>query len=114
LSGDPLPGDSAKVLRVQLDGDPQKAVEPGKEPDTLLTRLDAEALLRDKHALRQAMMTGGEFNVEPEAGAPGGLKPFGVSARYTTADFFPMFRTPFLYGQGWSAADDRPTRRWSC
>jgi putative ABC transport system permease protein len=106
LSGDPLPGESAKLLRVQLDGDPTKTPEPGAEPDTLLTRLDAEALLRDRHALRQAMMVGGAFNVEPEAGAPGGLKPFGVSARYTTADFFPMFRTPFLYGQGWSAADD--------
>lgn len=104
LSGDPLPGDSARVLRVQVDAGPAEDIS--KEPDTLLTRFDAEALLRDRHAVRQAMMTGGAFNVEPEADSPGGLKPFEVTARYTTADFFPMFRTPFLYGQGWSAADD--------
>ena len=106
LSGDPLPDDSAKVLRVQLDAGPAEEVLPGKEPDTLVSRMDAEALLRDRHAVRQAMMTGGGFNVEPEVGAAGELKPFEASARYTTADFFPMFRTPFLYGQGWSAADD--------
>ena len=106
LSGDPLPGDSAKVLRVQLDADPAAPLTPGHEPDTQLTRLDAEALLRDRHAVRQAMMSGGGFNVEPDADSPGGLKPFEVSARYTSADFFPMFRVPFLYGQAWSAADD--------
>ena len=106
LSGDPLPGDSARLLRVQLDADPSKALTPDKEPDTLVTRLDAETWLRDKHGVRQAMMTGGGFNVEPEADSPGGLKPFEVSARYTTADFFPMFHVPFLYGQAWSATDD--------
>jgi putative ABC transport system permease protein len=106
LSGDPLPGQSANVLRVQLDADAMANYAPGKDPDTQLTRFDAEALLRDRHGERQAMMTGGAVNVEPAADAPGGLKPFESSARYTTADFFAMFRTPFLYGQGWSAADD--------
>jgi len=94
------------VLRVQLDADAKANYAPGKEPDTQLTRFDAEALMRDKRGDRQAMMTGGEVNVEPAADTPGGLKPFESPARYTTADFFPMFRTPFLYGQGWSAADD--------
>jgi putative ABC transport system permease protein len=106
LSGDPLPGRSADILRVQLDAPPKATFIPGKEPDTQLTRFDAEALLRDRHGVRQAMMTGGGFNVEPAADAPGGLKPFEVTSRYTTADFFPMFQVPFLYGQGWSAADD--------
>jgi putative ABC transport system permease protein len=106
LSGDPLPGQSANVLRVQLDADAKANYAPGKDPDTQLTRFDAEALLRDRHGERQAMMTGGAVNVEPAADAPGGLKPFESAARYTTADFFPMFHTPFLYGQGWSAADD--------
>lgn len=106
LAGDPLPGHSADVLRVQLDAQPKGTFTPGKEPDTQLARFDAEALLRDKRGVRQAMMTGGGFNVEPAADSPGGLKPFEVTSRYTTADFFPMFQVPFLYGQGWSAADD--------
>ncbi len=105
LSGDPLPGHSANVLRVQLDSQ-REPTSPGKEPDTQLTRSDAEALLREKRAIRQAMMTGGGINVEPAADAPGALKPFEADVRATTADFFPMFQTPFLYGQGWSAADD--------
>jgi len=106
LSGDPLPGRSDRVLRVLLDAEPKATFTPGKEPGTQLTRFDAEALLRDKHGVRQAMMTGGGANVEPATDAPGGLKPFETEARYTTADFFPMFGTPFLYGQAWSAADD--------
>ena len=106
LSGDPLPGRSDRVLRVLLDAEPKATFTPGKEPGTQLTRFDAEALLRDKHGVRQAMMTGGGLNVEPATDAPGGLKPFEAEARYTTADFFPMFDTPFLYGQAWSATDD--------
>ncbi|MCK9684103.1 ABC transporter permease [Scleromatobacter humisilvae] len=106
LSGDPLPGRSDSVLRVQLDAQPRATFVAGKEPDTQLTRFDAEALLREKHATRQAMMTGGGVNVEPAADAPGALKPFEADVRVTTADFFPMFQVPFLYGQGWSAADD--------
>jgi putative ABC transport system permease protein len=105
LSGDPLPGHSADVLRVQLDAN-REPIAPGKEPDTQLTRFDAEALLRDRRGARQAMMTGGSVNVEPEADTPGALKPFETDLRATTADFFPMFQTPFLHGQGWSAADD--------
>ena len=105
LSGDPLPGHSADVLRVQLDAN-REPIAPGKEPDTQLTRFDAEALLRDRRGARQAMMTGGSVNVEPAADTPGALKAFETDLRATTADFFPMFQTPFLHGQGWSAADD--------
>jgi putative ABC transport system permease protein len=106
LSGDPLPGRSATVLRVQLDAQPRATFVAGKEPDDQLSRFDAEALLRDKRGARQAMMTGGVVNVEPPADAPGGLKPFEASTRYSTADFFALFDVPFRYGQGWSARDD--------
>lgn len=106
LSGDPLPGRSANVLRVQLDAEPQATYVPGKEPDDQLSRFDAEALLRAKHGVHQAMMTGGGVNVEPAVGGTGTSKPFQASARYTTSDFFPMFATPFLYGQGWGVSDD--------
>jgi len=106
LSGDPLPEHSADVLRVQLDAGPSATFTPGKDPDTQLTRLDAQTLLHEHRGRYQAMMTGGGTEVEPASDAPGGLKPFEAEARYTTADFFPMFRVPFLYGQGWGAAED--------
>ena len=107
LSGDPLPGRGANVMRVQLDADALDNRAPGTEPDDQLTRFDAEALLRDKRGLRQAAMIGGNVTIEPAADTPGALKPFTMDSRYATADFFAMFGTPFLYGQGWSAADDQ-------
>jgi len=106
LSGDPLPGRSDTVMRVELDAGPSDTFVPGQEPDNQLTRFDAEALLRDRHAWRQAAMFGGGVSVEPAPDAPGALKPFSSSIRYTTADFFAMFDVPFLHGNGWTAADD--------
>ena len=106
LSGDPLPGRSENVLRVELDAQRLATYVPGKEPVDQLTRYDAEALLRDHRAARQAIMSGGEVNVEPPQDAPGAPKPFSTNSRYTSADFFPMFATPFLYGRGWSATED--------
>src|SRR3546814_13128008 len=39
------------------------------------------------------------------------MEPFFEDARYTTADFFPMFEVPFLYGHGWNATDDEASAR---
>ena len=36
-----------------------------------------------------------------------GERPFQLESRATTADFFTMFDTPFLYGGGWDEAADR-------
>jgi putative ABC transport system permease protein len=33
--------------------------------------------------------------------------PISVETRFTTADLFPMFEVPFLYGGAWSAPEDR-------
>jgi putative ABC transport system permease protein len=103
LSGDPLPQKSDRVFRVQLDPEMKEGYKPGEEPASDLTRFDAVELLRQHKAKRQAMMTGGGGAVEAEGST---LKPFVVSMRYTSADFFPMFDTPFVRGRGWSAADD--------
>ncbi len=103
LSGDPIPDKSDRLFYVQLDPEEAAGYHPGEEPQAQLTRFDAEALLRQKHARRQAMMTGGGETVESTNTT---LPPFIIDARWTSADFFPMFATPFLYGHGWSAADD--------
>jgi putative ABC transport system permease protein len=108
LSGDPIPQKSERLFTVQLDPGTMRGYTAGEEPDDQLTRYDAEELLRQKHGARQAMMTGGSVAVEPQKQ---GLDPFYVDARYTSADFFPMFDTPFLYGNGWSATEDARRER---
>lgn len=103
VSGDPLPGRSDTVYNVQLDAAGRDGYRPGDEPALQLTRYDAEALKRAKRADRQAMMSGGNVIVEPQRA---GLDPFYIPARYTSADFFPMFDAPFAHGGPWSAAED--------
>jgi len=103
LAADPLPGRSHQLYAVHLDPQDGDDYLPGEEPPDQLTRFDAEALLRDKRADRQALMTGGYVAIEPEQAS---LQPFRTEARFTSADFFAMFGTPFLAGNGWSAADD--------
>ncbi len=108
LSGDPLPRESAQLYAPQVDPRDLTGTYPGKEPPDQLTWIDGLNLLRAKRADRQALMKGGAVPVQPPSST---LDPFYVEARYTTADFFPMFDTPFLYGHGWSAADDEARAR---
>ena len=108
LSGDPMPGKSHQLFYVQLDPAEMNDFTPGEEPSEQVTRYDAETLLREKRGDRQAMMTGGGVSVTPDRE---GLVPFVSDARYTTADFFPMFDVPMLYGNGWSAKEDEAHAR---
>lgn len=108
LSGDPLPQKSAVLFYPQIDPEPADGYHPGDEPPDQLTRYDAEALLKARKGARQALMTGGDVAVQPQASA---LHPFSANTRYTTADFFPMFDTPFRFGGGWNATDDEGRAR---
>lgn len=103
LSGDPIPGKSDRLFYVQLDPRPLAGFKENEEPLEQVTRFDAEELLRQKQAKRQAMMVGGAAVIEHDDSA---LKPFSEALRYTSADFFAMFDVPFLYGQAWSASED--------
>jgi putative ABC transport system permease protein len=103
LSGDPLPGHSGVLFYPQLAPEKMDGYVAGEEPNEQMTRFDAEALLREKRGDRQAMMTGGGVAIEPQRA---GMSPMLIDARYNTADMFPMFAMPFLYGNGWSTADD--------
>lgn len=108
LSGDPLPGRSAHLYYPQIDPQDLRGMVPGKEPPMQVTLIDGLNLLHAGRADRQALMTGGEAPILPPQAT---MDPFYVSARYTTADFFAMFGTPFLYGRGWNAADDEAHAR---
>jgi len=103
LSGDPIPSRSDVLFYPQLDPAGMDGYTPGEEPQQQLTRFDAQTLLREKRADRQAMMTGGSVAIEP---TQSGLSPFYVDARYSSADIFPMFALAFLHGGGWSGAED--------
>ena len=108
LSGDPLPGRSDALYRAQVDPRDSNGYEPGKEPMEQVSWTDGMNLLRAKRADRQALMTGGSVAIQPEQLA---LDPFYEDARFTSADFFPMFGVPFQYGHGWSSADDDSSAR---
>lgn len=103
LSGDPMPGKSHTLFYPQLDPQSMQGYVAGEEPSQQVTRFDAEALLREKRGDRQAMMTGGGLSITPDRQ---GLSPFFSDSRYTSADFFPMFDVPFLYGNGWTEKED--------
>jgi putative ABC transport system permease protein len=103
LSADPIPGKSHDLYYVQLDHRRANDAKPGEDPPQQSTRLDAETLLHAGKADRQAMMTGGAAAIEPQRT---GLVPFFVDGRWTSGDFFAMFRVPFIAGGGWPAEDD--------
>jgi len=108
LSGDPIPGKSGKLFYPQLDPQDMDGYKPHDDPPAQVSWIDGMALLHAKRARYQALMTGGAVPIQPAQSA---LDPFFEDARYTTADFFPMFDVPFLYGRGWSAADDEAGAR---
>lgn len=111
LSGDPIPHKSGRLFYVQLDSEGISDYRPGEPPQMQLTRFDGEALLRDKRARHQVLMSGSNTVVDPAGSGNTAQAPFFQSARYTSADFFTMFEAPFRYGQGWSNADDQAEAR---
>lgn len=103
LSGDPLPGTSSTLYAPQLDPRDMGDYQPQGEPPDQVTWIDGMNLLKAKRADRQALMTGGSVAIQPTQSA---LDPFYESARYTTADFFPMFHVPLKFGHAWGASED--------
>lgn len=105
MSGDPLPGRSEQLFAPVIDPHPLDRGHASSAPpsDDSFTWPDVTNLLHAARADRQAAMAGGAVPVRPVQG--GGL-PFYETGRYTTADFFAMFGTPFLGGRGWTAEDD--------
>ena len=105
MSGNPIPQRSEVLYHVQLDSwDPNEPAQEPNEPPNQVTYLDGTALLGAAEGRRQVLSYRSTRVVQP---ADPDVRPFEVSARSTTADFFPMFDVPFLYGRGWDkSADD--------
>ncbi len=106
MSGNPIPHRSDVLYHVQLDNwDPYKAAVEPDLPPRQVTYRDGMALLKAQKARRQVLSYRTSRVIEP---ADPEQLPFQVESRSTTADFFPMFDVPFLYGGGWDhTADDR-------
>ncbi|WP_028009437.1 ABC transporter permease [Solimonas flava] len=108
LSGDPIPQKSAVLFHPQIDPADLDDWHEGEEPPDLIGYVDGMNLLKAGKADRQVLLTGGNAVIQPEGSS---LDPFRTEARFTTADFFPMFDVPMLYGRGWTAEDDERRAR---
>jgi putative ABC transport system permease protein len=109
MGGNPIPHRSDLLYHVQLDSwDPNEpADEPDKPPDQV-TYLDGTAVWSAGKARRQVLSYTTGRVIQP---ADPDSRPFPVTSRSTTSDFFVMFDVPFLYGQGWDAAVDGSARQ---
>jgi putative ABC transport system permease protein len=105
MSGNPIPHRSDILFHVQLDSwDPFEEADSDYELPSQVTYRDGSALWQAKKARRQVLSYRSERVIQPDD--PDQL-PFTVNARSTTADFFPMFDTPFLFGSGWDESADQ-------
>jgi len=106
MSGDPIPDKSDVLFRVQLDSwGPNRPFNTNhpKRPPIQMTWQDVQALLADARGKRQEASFTSTMVVTPDNTSQ---LPFEIGTRLTTADFFPMFEVPFLYGGGWDKRAD--------
>lgn len=109
MSGNPLPHKEGLVLRPQVDNwAPGRPWDEDGSPPNLMTYRDATNLVAAKQGLRQAAMFPNVLTIEP---ANREIKPYMMEVMFTHGDFFPMFDTPFAFGEGWSAEQDEATAR---
>lgn len=105
MSGNPIPHRSDVLYHVQVDNwSPNNAYEDPDLPPEQVTYLDGYAIWNAGEARRQVLSYKTGRVIEPQGE---GERPFQLESRATTADFFTMFDTPFLYGGGWDEAADR-------
>lgn len=109
MSGNPVAHKNEVLRPVQLDNwSPASPYEEPNEPPDLFTYRDAAALLKAKQAKHQVAMYTNFFPLTPDNRE---VKPFMVTARLTSADFFPMFEPPMHYGASWSEQQDEAAAR---
>ena len=101
MGGNPIPQKSDQLFHVQIDSG-----NPNTESDapTQLTYLDATALIEADAAFRETPSSKFSAILEPSGDD---ARPFSTIGRGSSADFFPMFNVPFLYGNPWDEQADR-------
>ena len=110
MSGDPLPGRSARLYAPQIDARPlsrnKRQVDTRHSVD--LTWPDAINLLQAHRADRQAAMAAGMVAIRP---ASGSVRPFFQYGHFVTSEFFSMFGAPFRAGSGWTPQEGQQQAR---
>jgi putative ABC transport system permease protein len=107
-AGNPIWWKNDVLFRVLIDSRPaidetdKNQLHPEYPPFSLIYR-DALAIYQSKIPERSVMMSYSSGLVDsPRPGSP----PVHRRVRVTTREFFPMFDVPFLYGRGWTQAED--------
>lgn len=109
MSANPIPHKSEQLYFVQLDAwQPNDSFNDDGDAPTQLTYRDATYLWQAQKAKRQSIQSGMVAVIEP---ADKEVLPFMVQGRANSADFFPMFDVPFLYGSGWDHQADLKKER---
>jgi len=109
MSGNPIEHKNDQLYHVQVDN--WNPDDPYEDPDGApeqVTYLDAKALFDAGRAFRQTTSFKTARVVQPSGDD---ARPFQEETRATTADFFPMFDVPFLYGAGWDRSSDETQER---
>lgn len=109
MSGNPIWWKNDRLYAVTMDSWDPNEPHDKKRPDLpppQLTYRDAMRLYASDIPEHKVVMYRA---IGVIAGGTSGGRPERISMRVTTADFFPMFDVPFLYGGGWRRdADDPP------
>jgi putative ABC transport system permease protein len=109
MSANPIPHKSEQLYYVQMDSwEPNKTYNDNGDAPEQLTYRDGSYLWQAQKAKRQSIQTGMTAVIEP---ADKEVLPFMVQGRANSADFFPMFDVPFLYGSGWDHQADLKKER---
>jgi putative ABC transport system permease protein len=104
MSANPIPEKSEQLYYVQLDSwDVNDPFDEGLNPPDQLTYTDSTNLMKAGKAFRQNVQAQAFGVIEP---ADPEMLPLIVNGRANSADFFPMFNVPFIYGAGWSKQAD--------
>ncbi|EIL87195.1 antimicrobial peptide ABC transporter permease [Rhodanobacter fulvus Jip2] len=109
LSADPLPGRSqnlylAWVDTVQAKPDSYESLNDVTHPDFKRIKMaDAQALVQEHRAVRQAALAGLDADVSTTEGEH---VQKAQSLLGTTSELVPMFGVALRYGRNWSAAED--------
>jgi putative ABC transport system permease protein len=109
MSANPIPQKSEQLFFVQMDSwEPNNPYNDDGDAPEQLTYRDATYLWQAQKAKRQSIQSGMAAVIEP---ADKEVLPFMVQGRANSADFFPMFDVPFLYGSGWDHQADLKKER---
>ena len=105
MSGNPMPETSERIFSPMLDNGPLEGYKVGDKPnDQQLSYRDAVNFMNAKIGERRVALYGVSGPIQPEKKEIGVFTAHGLAP---SGDFFAMFDTPFMYGQGWNAGADK-------